>query len=557
MMPQQSDTTRVLSTDRPVLRVRDVIEMETVRQGAPRMLTGELGLDMPVRWVHVASDADVAHLLSGGELILTTAAGWPRDTAAIVHEVSRLIDANISGLFIELGKRFESIPNELVALCTSREVTLVALEREASFVRITEQVHRAILSEQSEALAARDEVQAMLTTLGLNRAPVDFVVEQLSTELQTPVVLENTLGEVISWAAPSHRDSPREVLTHWPRATGVLPPGWDAVPVAARDVRWGQLIALPGPPHPAGRLTVLELGSVALALGRLADPLERADRWMSTNAKRLLDDLLAGRYRSDDEISAQLTSAGLSLDSNHVAAFTIETERDLATVLEAIHLALGDSVKVVVAPSRDGSAPSMGLVAVPRSSGKPGIPSTRVRKALGRTLDDALRAKQSEDDGSASASRASGRVFVTIGPDASTISELVTSIESALTLQDSAALYSGSIVSLSVVETQPLAMLVSELKHDERLNRFAQRVLAPLLDYDERNDGDLVRVLSAYLRHPTNRSQAASAANLSRSVFYQRLDMIESVLAADLTDGTTLATLTLALQVAPHLAAPA
>jgi purine catabolism regulator len=148
-------------------------------------------------------------------------------------------------------------------------------------------------------------------------------------------------------------------------------------------------------------------------------------------------------------------------------------------------------------------------------------------------------------------------VFVTIGPDASTISELVTSIESALTLQDSAALYSGSIVSLSVVETQPLAMLVSELKHDERLNRFAQRVLAPLLDYDERNDGDLVRVLSAYLRHPTNRSQAASAANLSRSVFYQRLDMIESVLAADLTDGTTLATLTLALQVAPHLAAPA
>ena len=143
MMPQQSDTTRVLSTDRPVLRVRDVIEMETVRQGAPRMLTGELGLDMPVRWVHVASDADVAHLLSGGELILTTAAGWPRDTAAIVHEVSRLIDANISGLFIELGKRFESIPNELVALCTSREVTLVALEREASFVRITEQLHPA------------------------------------------------------------------------------------------------------------------------------------------------------------------------------------------------------------------------------------------------------------------------------------------------------------------------------------------------------------------------------------------------------------------------------
>lgn len=540
-MALRSDLTSSPSNDRTTVRVRDVLAMTTVQRGEPRVLTDSIGLETPVRWVHVASDANVAHLLSGGELLLTTAAGWPETVRDVLTEVNRLLDADISGLIIELGKRFDQLPVELVQLCTQRGVSLVALERETSFVGITEQVHRAILNEQSEALAARDNVQAMLTTLGLNRAPVDFVVEQLGAELRTAVVLENTLGEVISWSGSHPGDDPSTLLAHWPRTSVALDEGWDAVPVAARDVRWGQLIALPGPPHPAGRQTVLELGAVALALGRLADPFERADRWMSTNAKRLLEDLLEGRYRSESAIAAQLKAAGMPLDTNHVRAFALRTERDPVEVLAALHESLRGVAKVIVAPAAEIGAPTMGLLAVPQSA-RHAHQFDQLQRALGRSFDSSL-----EKSGR------SPRVLLTLGSEASTVSELVTSIETALTLHDAAPTFSGAHVTLSVVETQPLAMLVSELKHDERLTRFAQRVLSPLQSYDTEHNADLVRVLSAYLRHPTNRSQAAQAANLSRSVFYQRLELIERVLDVELTDGTTLATLTLALHAAPHL----
>ena len=57
----------------------------------------------------------------------------------------------------------------------------------------------------------------------------------------------------------------------------------------------------------------------------------------------------------------------------------------------------------------------------------------------------------------------------------------------------------------------------------------------------------LLRVLRAYLEHPTNRSLAAQRARLSRSVFYQRLALIEELLGVDLTNGTVIATLTVAL----------
>lgn len=535
------------------MRVEDVLAMPAVQQGIPKVLTGETGLQASVRWVHVAADADVAPLLSGGEFLLTTAAAWPVEHVALIRDVTQLIEAGISGLCIELGKRFTSIPDDLIDLCQYHGVALIALEAETSFVRVTEQVHRAILNEQSEALAARDSVQAMLTTLGLNRAPVDYVIAQLANELNTTVVLENSLGELVSWSSPVGGEDAVAALAHWPRASSHREEGWDAVPVAARDVHWGQLVALPGAPHPAGRHTVLELGAVALALGRLADPFERVDQWMNTNAKRVLDDVLEGRFRSDGEITAQLNAMGVSLVSHQVQAFTIRTDRDLVRVLRALQWAVGDEAKLLVSPALDDRAATVGLIGLPLVNESRAAAFSPSEQFLGARFDEALRKEFGTDDETAAGVK-SERVRVTLGLDATTVKELVTSIETALALREADAAFTGEHVTLTVVQAQPLAMLVSELKTDERLTRFAHRVLEPLAEFDRENEGDLVRVLRAYLRYPTNRSQAAKAANLSRSVFYQRLDLIEHVLGADLSNGVTLATLTLALQVAPHLA---
>ena len=82
------------------------------------------------------------------------------------------------------------------------------------------------------------------------------------------------------------------------------------------------------------------------------------------------------------------------------------------------------------------------------------------------------------------------------------------------------------------------------------MQEFVDDTLGPVLEHDHTpgvgHSGDLSRVLAAYLAHPTNRSLAAQQARLSRSVFYQRLDLIEQLLGVDLADGATIATLTVA-----------
>ena len=59
-----------------------------MRHGSPRLVAGEDGLDRPVRWVHVAEVPDIATLLRGGELVLTTGIGLPADDAGAARASS-------------------------------------------------------------------------------------------------------------------------------------------------------------------------------------------------------------------------------------------------------------------------------------------------------------------------------------------------------------------------------------------------------------------------------------------------------------------------------------
>jgi purine catabolism regulator len=81
------------------------------------------------------------------------------------------------------------------------------------------------------------------------------------------------------------------------------------------------------------------------------------------------------------------------------------------------------------------------------------------------------------------------------------------------------------------------------------MQEHSERMLAPLIRHDAATGGDLVRVLRAVVAHPGNRTAAASASHLSRSVFYQRIALIEDLLEVDLDDGEVQAALHLAVLV--------
>ena len=121
------------------------------------------------------------------------------------------------------------------------------------------------------------------------------------------------------------------------------------MPVEARGVRWGHLIALPGPPHPAGRTSVLEQGAIALALGRLADG--TADEWVRIGRQRLVDGLLAGRFAGLAGAMARLEAAGLPVAGARLRGLVVAGAAVVDGAADAAARALGGRAIDAAAPA--------------------------------------------------------------------------------------------------------------------------------------------------------------------------------------------------------------
>ena len=97
----------------------------------------------------------------------------------------------------------------------------------------------------------------------------------------------------------------------------------------------------------------------------------------------------------------------------------------------------------------------------------------------------------------------------------------------------------------------PLAPMLDALRADPERARYYAHLLDPLRRYDREHHGDLVKTLSAYLRHGGNAVAAAGALYMHRNSMRYRLARIRALLALDLDDPDT----RLALRVALLLAA--
>jgi PucR family transcriptional regulator, purine catabolism regulatory protein len=530
-------------TDRPTSwsglpTVRDVLRLGAVAEGLPEVLAGGGALDRRVRWVHASDSAGVARLLDGGELLLSTGSGWPDDPAELRAFVDGLVQVGVAALVLELGTHYRWAPAVVVDAARRHGLALIALHREVKFVAVTEAVHRGIIAEQTAALRARDEVRERFTALALRGSPPDYVVQQLAYTLGAPVVLENLAHEVVAAEVPPALEE--DLFGEWElrsrtahrrmreRQRDEREPAadeWLIVPVEARRTRWGHLIALPGPPHPADRLAVLQQGAIALALGRLADG--PVDEWGRTGRRRLVDGLLSGRFASGAGAAARVAAAGLAVDGRRIYGLVVSRATVTAESADAAARAIGGRALVGSGPHGVAAPAATVLLSLPR----------------GATFDDAA----ALGFVSAAADPAD-RASASVGAAADDLDGALVSLQQAIDLARGGR-PEGAGLQLRRADARPLMRLVTTLRDDHRLLEHGERMLAPLVDHDLARGGDLLDVLGAALAHPSNRTAAASASHLSRSVFYQRLALIEDLLDADLDDGETQTALHLALLV--------
>ncbi|MFG1764322.1 PucR family transcriptional regulator [Micromonospora parva] len=328
--------------------VREVLALDPVRHGAPRVVAGDDGLDRPVRWVHVAEVPDIATLLGGGELVLTTGIGLPADDAGLRAFIGDLADVGVSGLVVELGRRYVSgVPRVMAAAADRRGLPLVELRRATPFVRITEAVHALIVDAQLTELRATEEIHQRFNDLSVEGADTAEVIRQAAELSGCPVVLENLSRQVLGYDPAG--ESAELLLDGWEQHSRRIRPagrtaydldsGWLVTTVGARGQDWGRLLlrwpasgdmpsAQAGEPTagPPTRLTILiERAASTLALGRL---IRRDAEGLERQIHRTLLTALLDHSRPVDEVGLRAKALGVVLDRRHLVGVMVGHRAD-------------------------------------------------------------------------------------------------------------------------------------------------------------------------------------------------------------------------------------
>ena len=179
--------------------VGDLLSLDVVRRGSPQVVADRAGLGTRVRWVHVLELADAAHLLQGSEFVLTTGIALPSEPVLLARYATDLARAGVSALAVELGRRYVgALPDALVRAAAGSGLTLIAFEREVSFVEITEAVHARIIDAQLEDLRASERLHEVFTELSVAGATPDEIVRQAAILAGRPVILADLAHRVLA-----------------------------------------------------------------------------------------------------------------------------------------------------------------------------------------------------------------------------------------------------------------------------------------------------------------------------------------------------------------------
>jgi purine catabolism regulator len=528
--------------------VRGLLGLDVIRRGSPRVVTGPGGLAAQVRWVHVLELADAAHLLRGGEFVLTTGVALPAEPVLLARYAAELAAAGVSALAVELGRRYVGeLPAALVRSAAASGLTLIAFEHEVPFVEITEAVHAMIIDAQLEELRASERLHEVFTELSVAGASLDEVVRQAAILAGRPVILADLSHRVL--ACEPGRADPARLLAGFARRSRSLrasgrtafdeASGWLHTPVGARGEDWGRVILVcDGPPRDADTV-LIERAATTLALGRL---LTRHAESLDRQAHRtLITGLISQALADPAEAAVRSRALGVPVDGRQLIAVVFRLRDPSGALGVSAHARVLDVADAAAAACRAERIPSLvGTLDDARAGAMLSLsPRADADRALG-----SLAARLSDWDG----------LIIGAGAAVGSIRDVRRSFLEATQVADVAAERPDGWGPASPGLGRPpffrladlrLRGLLHLLRDDPRVQTFVERELGPLLAAEP--DTALLDVLGAYLAAGGNKAEAAKRAHLARPTFYERLRRIERILGTDLGSAESRTSLHVAL----------
>ncbi|WP_434097066.1 PucR family transcriptional regulator [Streptomyces mirabilis] len=530
------------------ITVQRALELPGLRSGLPEILAGADRLGRTVRWVHAGEVPNIASLLKGGELLLTTGYGLgtrPADQRAFVRT---LAERGIAALVVELGPRFTRLPSALVETARSAGLPLVQLHREVPFVAVTEEIHTEIVNGHYALLQRAEEVHRRCTEALLGGGGIPQVLGILADFSGNPVFLETADGQLLYAAGAGSAGA--DPLQVWEGMRGQHkeepPAGTTLVDVPGGGPGTGsvraRLVLLPvsAPVAPVHRIAAERAaGILAVVLMQARQEEELAARGRGD----FLTDLAEGRIAADDA-PAQARVLGFKPGNSPLLPVVMRLADGPSPGggWAVLARAVAEELASVGVPVLLGVRPVEGRVPLLL-----GLRSESERAAVADRVAAALRAGVERAGMQRPGAQPPVVVVGVAGGWAAASAGLRHAAETATAAQG---LTDRPWYDARRLDTD---LLLWRLRDHPDLAAFVDRAIGPLRDHDLRSKPPLLPTLETYLAHAGRKAETARELHLNRQTLYNRLARIGELLGTDLDDPQTVLALSLALRARRHV----
>ncbi|MEU2515141.1 PucR family transcriptional regulator [Streptomyces syringium] len=536
------------------ITVARALELPALRRGLPEVVAAADRLDRPVRWVHAGEAPNIAALLKGGELLLTTGLGVGTRPAEQRAFVRGLVERDIAALVVELGARFATLPAAVVDTARSYGLPLVQLHREVPFVAVTEEIHTELVNEHYALLRRAEEVHRQCTRVLLDGGGVPEILRLFACFAGNPVFLETPDGRLLYATGPEPQPGAADPLQVWEGLRAGAAPGGALAGSVVADIPGSG----PGPDALRARLAVLPVNAPLAPVHRIA-----ADRTAGLLAVVLLQE------RQEEELAARgrgdfLTDlAEERLDPADAPA--------QARVL-GFRPGPGPLLPVVLRPQarHGGPAPADSWAALAHAV-REELTAVGAPVLLGVRLPEGrmplLVGLRAETDRAAVAERVAAALRAGLErawPERAGSRPPVVVVGAAVGWAAAGAALRHAADAATAAQGLPdrpwhdvrrldVDLLLWRLRSHGDLSAFVERVIGPLLAHDRAARPPLLPTLETYLAHAGRKAETARELHLNRQTLYDRLARIARLLGTDLEDPQTALALSLALQARRHL----
>jgi hypothetical protein len=537
------------------VRVRDLLDVPGL---GLRLLTDVSGADRVIRHVYTTDLPDPSRYLTPGDLVLTGMI-WCREPGDADRFVRALVRSGVGVL--GAGEALGEIPDEVIQACGRHGVTLLAVPAETSFASVTEEVARRLNGDRATAMTKVLGRRRLLLSAVAEGAGLDAMFRLMSREIGAECWLLTGTGRVVGGTGASlprpmavrlaceylKADRlPATVRISGPRIGGTEQARYSLFGVGGEPRITSWFLAAPGQEQdwaPELRESVVELAAdVALERARLS-----AGRAGDRRLAEAIVTMLAAEGAegaAPAEIASLMRAAGLPPDGNYlVAALGAEADRvsgpnaerwrgDLAEELagpdadRAVVAALGEQI-IVLVPVPAGAGAQPGDAEAPERAAGTGAPAAHAFAARLRAAQPVLECDRSRI-----------RLSVGVSAPAEGVTALAGALHEAQSARRLAAVRAGTGAgAVSVVTSDEVAsheLLLASVPGSV-LRSFRERLLGPLLAYDERHHAELLPTLREFLACSGSWHACAATMYVHVNTVRYRIRRIEELTGRDLS----------------------